>query len=161
SLVQFGHGRFQKRIQATVTTETRHIAVEIASDKEETNRILGDLGLPVPLQRLVYTEEEAAAAAVKIGLPVVVKPYNGNHGRGVSLDLDDTAHVREAFHKAHEHSRAVIVEQFVTGNDYRMLVVSGRLIAVAQRVPGHVVGDGKHTIEELVEITNRDPRRGI
>jgi len=161
SLVQFGHGRFQKRIQATITSETHHIAVEIASDKEETNRILADLGLPVPLQRVVYGEEEAAKEAVKLGFPVVVKPYNGNHGRGVSLDLRDAAHVREAFHKAREHSRAVVVEQFVTGRDYRMLVVDGRLIAVAERVPGHVVGDGIHTIEELVEITNRDPRRGI
>jgi cyanophycin synthetase len=161
SLVQFGHGRFQKRIQATITSETHHIAVEIASDKEETNRILADLGLPVPHQRVVYGEEEAAKEAVKLGFPVVVKPYNGNHGRGVSLDLRDPAHVREAFHKAREHSRAVVVEQFVTGRDYRMLVVDGRLIAVAERVPGHVVGDGIHTIEELVEITNRDPRRGI
>jgi len=161
SLVQFGHGKYQRRIQATITSETRHIAVEIASDKEETNRILGDLGLPVPQQRLVHTEEEAASAAVKIGFPVVVKPYNGNHGRGVSLDLRDTAHVRHAFHKAQEHSRAVIVESFVTGNDYRMLVVHGRLIAVAQRVPGHVIGDGTHTVEQLVERTNRDPRRGI
>jgi len=161
SLVQFGHGKYQRRIQATITSETRHIAVEIASDKEETNRILGDLGLPVPQQRLVYSEEEAASAAVKIGFPVVVKPYNGNHGRGVSLDLRDTAHVRHAFHKAQEHSRAVIVESFVTGNDYRMLVVDGRLIAVAQRVPGHVIGDGTHTVEQLVELTNQDPRRGI
>jgi cyanophycin synthetase len=161
SLVQFGHGRFQKRIQATITSETRHISVEIASDKEETNRILGDLGLPVPQQRLVYSEEDAAIAGQKMGFPVVVKPYNGNHGRGVSLDLRDGARVREAFRKAREHSRAVIVESFVTGHDYRMLVVNGTLIAAAERVPGHVVGDGTHTVTELVEIANRDPRRGI
>ena len=161
SLVQFGHGRYQKRIQATITSQTHHIAVEIASDKEETNRILGDLGLPVPQQRVVYGEEEAAKESVKLGFPVVVKPYNGNHGRGVSLDLKDPGHVREAFHKAREHSRAVVVEQFITGRDYRMLVVDGRLIAVAERVPGHVVGDGVHTIEALVEETNHDPRRGI
>ena len=161
SLIQFGHGKWQKRIQATVTSETRHIAVEIASDKEETNRILGDLGLPVPQQRLVYSEEEAAKESVKLGFPVVVKPYNGNHGRGVSLDLRDPAHVREAFHRAREHSRAVVVESFITGRDFRMVVVNGRLVAVAERVPGHVVGDGHHTVEELVEITNQDPRRGI
>jgi cyanophycin synthetase len=161
SLVQLGHGRFQKRIQATITSETRHISVEIASDKEETNRILGDLGLPVPQQRLVYSDEEAAVAAQKIGFPVVVKPYNGNHGRGVSLDLEDGPHVREAFKKAREHSRAVIVESFVTGHDYRLLVVNGQLIAAAERVPGHVVGDGRHSVAELVEITNQDPRRGI
>jgi cyanophycin synthetase len=161
SLIQFGHGRYQKRIQATITSQTHHIAVEIASDKEETNRILGDLGLPVPQQRLVYNEEEAAKEAVKLGFPVVLKPYNGNHGRGVSLDLKDPAAVREAFHKAREVSRAVVVERFVTGRDYRMLVVNGQLIAVAERVPGHVMGDGVHTVEELIEIANQDPRRGI
>jgi cyanophycin synthetase len=161
SLIQFGHGKYQRRIQATVTSETRHIAVEIASDKEETNRILGDLGLPVPQQRLVYTAEEAAKAAVKLGFPVVVKPYNGNHGRGVSLHLEDGAHVREAFEKAREHSRAVVVETFIHGLDHRMLVVHGELIAVARREPGHVVGDGVHTVEQLVEIANQDPRRGI
>ncbi len=161
SLVQFGHGRHQHRIQATITSETRHIAVEIASDKEETNRILGDLGLPVPQQRLVYSEEEAAVAAQKLGFPVVVKPYNGNHGRAVALDLRDGAHVREAFRHAREVSRAVIVETFVAGRDYRLLVVDGRLIAAAERVPGHVVGDGDHTIAQLVDLTNHDPRRGI
>ncbi|MCC6348709.1 MAG: cyanophycin synthetase [Candidatus Eisenbacteria bacterium] len=161
SLVQFGHARYQRRIQATITSETRHIAVEIASDKEETNRILTTLGLPVPQQRLVYSEEEAATAAQKLGFPVVVKPYNGNHGRGVALDLRDGAHVRAAFHQAREISRAVIVESFVAGRDYRMLVVNGQLIAVAERVPGRVVGDGVHTVAQLVEITNQDPRRGI
>jgi cyanophycin synthetase len=161
SLVQFGHARYQRRIQATITSETRHIAVEIASDKEETNRILTTLGLPVPQQRLVYNEEEAAMAAQKLGYPVVVKPYNGNHGRGVSLNLEDGVRVRAAFRAAREISRGVIVESFVTGRDYRMLVVDGRLIAVAERVPGHVVGDGRHTVAELVEITNQDPRRGI
>jgi cyanophycin synthetase len=161
SLIQFGHGKYQRRIQATVTSETRHIAVEIASDKEETNRILGDLGLPVPQQRLVYSAEEAARSAVKLGFPVVVKPYNANHGRGVSLNLADTEHVRDAFEKAREHSRAVVVETFIPGFDHRMLVVNGELIAVARREPGHVVGDGAHTVEQLVAIENEDPRRGI
>ena len=161
SLIQLGHGKYQRRIQATITSETRHIAVEIASDKEETNRILGDLGLPVPKQELVYAEDECVKAAVRIGWPVVVKPYNANHGRGVSLDLRDAEHVREAFEKAREHSRAVVVESFVRGLDHRMLVVDGRLIAVARREPGHVVGDGVHSVEQLIEITNQDPRRGI
>jgi cyanophycin synthetase len=161
SLIQFGHGRWQRRIQATVTSETRHIAVEIASDKEETNRILGDLGLPVPRQRLVYSEEDAVATATRFGFPVVVKPLDANHGRGVSLDLSDAEHVVTAFHKAREHSRGVIVESFIQGFDHRMLVVHGELIAVAQRIPGHVVGDGRHDVEELVEIVNQDPRRGI
>ena len=150
SLIQLGHGKFQKRIQATITSETRHIAVEIASDKEEANRILSDLGLPVPRQELVQTEEDAARVATKIGFPVVVKPYNANHGRGVSIDLKDGPAVRAAFHEAREHSRSVLVESMIQGFDHRMLVVNGTLIAVAKRVPGHVVGDGVHTIEQLV-----------
>lgn len=161
SLVQFGHGKFQKRIQATITSETRHIAVSIASDKEETNGILGDLGLPVPRQRLVRSAEDAASAAERLGYPVVVKPLDANHGRGVSLDLTSSDQVRTAFATAREHSRSVIVENFLKGFDHRMLVIGGELIAVAKRVPGHVVGDGTHTIAELVDLVNRDPRRGI
>jgi cyanophycin synthetase len=161
SLIQFGHGRFQQRIQATVTSRTSHIAVELASDKEETNRILANLGLPVPRQRLVQGEDDAVAAAESIGYPVVVKPFNANHGRGISIHLTTEAQVREAFQVAREHSRSVIVETFITGEDHRMLVINGELVAVSKRVPGHVVGDGVHTIEELVEEVNRDPSRGI
>ncbi|MFO0637232.1 MAG: cyanophycin synthetase [Nannocystaceae bacterium] len=161
SLVQLGHGRYQKRIQATVTSETRHIAVDIASDKELTNRILADLGLPVPKQHVVRSTERAVDAARRLGYPVVVKPLDANHGRGVSIDLSDDDAVRLAFSKAQEHSRHVIVETYIKGFDHRMLVVNGELIAVAKRVPGHVVGDGEHTIEQLVELVNSDPRRGI
>ena len=161
SLVQFGHGRHGRRIQATITSETRHIAVEIASDKEETNQILGDLGVPVPRQRLVYKAEAAVRAARRIGYPVVVKPLNANHGKGVSIGLNDAERVATAFEHAREHGRTIIVESFIEGIDHRMLVVDGELIAVAKRVPGHVVGDGRQTIEALVEEVNRDPRRGI
>jgi cyanophycin synthetase len=161
SLVQMGHGKYQQRIQATVTSKTPHIAVEISSDKEETNRILGDLGLPVPQQRLVYSSSEAVRSAERIGFPVVVKPFNANHGRGVSLNLTDFEHVRIAFERAREISRGVIVEKFITGFDHRILVVNGEVVAAAKRVPGHVVGDGKQTIGELVAEVNRDPRRGI
>jgi cyanophycin synthetase len=158
SLVQFGHGRFQRRIQATVTGETRHIAVAIASDKEETIRILGDLGLPVPRQKLVYQARDAVAQAERIGYPVVVKPLDANHG---SVRLTDAEQVKTAFEGARQHSNAVIVETFIEGLDHRMLVVNGELIAVSKRVPGHVIGDGKQTVAELVEAVNRDPRRGI
>ncbi len=161
SLIQLGHGRYQQRLQATITSRTPHIAVEVASDKEETNRILGDLGVPVPGQRLAYNEDDALRAARRIGYPVVVKPYNANHGRGVSINLSDDEQVRRAFAQAREHSRAVIVESYINGHDHRMLVVNGELIAVAKRVPGHVVGDGVHTIEELIDEVNKDPRRGI
>ncbi len=161
SLIQFGHGVHQQRIQATVTSRTPHIAVELASDKEETNKILSNLGLPVPRQRLVRNESEAVRAAEAIGYPVVVKPYNANHGRGVAIHLTEEGQVRAAFPLAQAHSSSVIVESFITGDDHRMLVVNGHLVAVAKRVPGHVQGDGSHTIEELVAIVNNDPRRGV
>src|SRR5919112_938560 len=161
SLIQLGHGRFQQRIQATVTSRTSHIAVELASDKEETNQILAKLGLPVPMQRLVQREDDALSAAERVGYPVVVKPFNANHGRGISIHLTSEEQVRTAFEVAREHSRSVIVESFITGEDHRMLVINGELVAVALRLPGHVVGDGMHTIEQLVEKVNQDPRRGV
>ncbi|WP_284164128.1 cyanophycin synthetase [Frigidibacter sp. SD6-1] len=163
SLVQFGHGKFQQRIQATITSQTKHIAVEISCDKEDTHNMLNDLGLPVPQQRLVYSPRDAVRAARRIGYPVVVKPLDGNHGRGVSINLTEDAQVEVAFGEAREQSksRGILVEQFITGMDHRMLVVNGELVAVAKRVPGHVVGDGKHTIAELIDIVNSDPRRGI
>jgi cyanophycin synthetase len=161
SMVQFGHGRWQERIQATVTSMTPHIAVEIASDKDETNRILADLGLPVPEQHLVYGPADAVRAANRVGYPVVVKPLNANHGRGVSLDLGDDEHVEIAFEKALEHSRGVLVEKFATGFDHRILVINGEVAAVSKRVPGHIVGDGTSTVAQLVDKVNEDPRRGI
>jgi len=161
SLVQFGHGKYQHRIQATTTGNTSNIAVELASDKEETNIILRDLGLPVPKQRLVRSSSDAKRAAERIGFPVVLKPLAGNHGRGVSINLRTPDEVEVAFDKAREHGRNVIVESFLEGYDHRILVVNGELVAAAKRVPGHVIGDGKHTIEQLVDIVNEDPRRGV
>ena len=161
SLVQFGHGKYQQRIQATVTGKTPHIAVELASDKEETNKILGTLGLPVPRQQLVTSQTDALKAAQKLGGPVVLKPYNGNHGRGITINIQAEDDVREAFQAAQAHSRSVIVETFQEGDDHRLLVVNGELIAATRRTPGHVVGDGTSTIAELVEAVNADPRRGV
>ncbi len=161
SLIQLGYGVHQQRIQATVTGRTSHIAVELAGDKEETNKILANLGLPVPKQRLVQTAERAVNAAERLGFPVVLKPYNGNHGRGVSINLSDKDEIRAAFARAAEHSRSVIVETYITGHDHRMVVIDGELVAVSKREPGHVVGDGEHTIEQLIAIVNSDPRRGI
>lgn len=161
SLVQFGHGRFQKRIQATTTSLTSNIAVELASDKEETNQILRDLGLPVPEQRLVQSAREAVRAARRIGGPVVTKPLAGNHGRGVSIKLMSEEEVEAGFAKAAEYGRNVVVESYLEGFDHRLLVINGELVAAAKRIPGHVVGDGSHSVAELVEILNQDPRRGI
>ena len=160
SLVQLGHGKYQQRIQATVTGRTPHIAVELASDKEETNKILGSLGLPVPRQELVHDASDAVRAARKLGA-VVTKPFNGNHGRGITINLTTDDEVRAGFEAAREHSRSVIVETFVGGDDHRLLVVNGELIAATKRTPGHVVGDGRSTVAELVEIVNQDPRRGV
>ncbi|MEM9395852.1 MAG: cyanophycin synthetase [Pseudomonadota bacterium] len=161
SLIQLGHGRYQKRLQATITSETPHIAVELASEKDETNRILGDLGLPVPHQALVYRFRRAKTAAERIGYPVVLKPLNANHGRGVTTDIRNEEQLEKAYDKAKEHSDGVIVETFIEGLDHRLLVVGGKLVAAAKRVPAHVVGDGHKTVRELVDQVNEDPRRGV
>src|SRR5271168_4407169 len=161
SLVQLGHGKYQQRIQATVTSRTSHIAVELASDKEETNKILATLGLPVPKQELVQSERQAVRASQRIGFPVVTKPYNGNHGRWISIRLTSDDEVAQGFLVAREHSRSVIVESFLEGDDHRLLVVNDELVAATRRTPGHVVGDGRHTIAQLIELVNRDPRRGV
>jgi len=161
SLVQLGHGKYQQRIQATVTGRTSHIAVELASDKEETNKILASLGLPVPKQELVRTEEAALRAARRLGGPVVTKPYNGNHGRGITIAISKDEDVIAGFKAAQEHSNSVIVETYLAGDDHRLLVVNGELVAATKRTPGHVVGDGTRSVRELVDIVNSDPRRGV
>ena len=161
SLVQFGHGKYQQRIQATTTGRTGNIAVDLAGDKQETNGILRDLGLPVPEQRIVRRASEAVRAAKRIGFPVVLKPLDGNHGRGVSINLKTDEEVELGFKKAAEHGRTIIVESHIEGFDHRLLVVNGELVAAAKREPGHVLGDGKHSIAELVDIVNDDPRRGV
>jgi cyanophycin synthetase len=161
SLIQLGHGKYQQRVQATVTGRTPHIAVELASDKEETNKILAGLGLPVPQQELVQSETQAVRAARRIGFPVVTKPYNGNHGRGISIRLTSEEEVAHGFVLAREHSRSVVVESFLEGDDHRLLVVNGVLVAATRRTPGHVVGDGEHSVTQLIDIVNQDPRRGV
>jgi cyanophycin synthetase len=163
SLVQLGHGIYQKRIRATMTSQTSSLGVDIASDKKLTNRLLQATGIPVPRSEVVRTEDEAATAAATIGYPVAMKPVDGNHGRGVMLNLGDEAAVRAGYAAARAESRngGVVVETFLKGNDYRCLVIGGELRAVAQRVPAHIEGDGKRTVAELVEATNADPRRGI
>jgi cyanophycin synthetase len=163
SLLQLGWGKYQQRIRATMTSKTSSLAVDIAGDKDMTRKLLASAGLPVPRGEIVRSEDEAVAAARRIGFPVVTKPLDGNHGRGVELDLRTDRAVRAGFKRALKEARRgqVVVESFVTGNDYRVLVVGGRMVAVAERVPAHVIGDGTHTVAELVDQTNRDPRRGI
>ena len=163
SLVQLGQGVHQKRIRATMTSQTPSVAVDIASNKELTLNLLSAAGLPVPKSASVRTVEEAVRLANRTGYPVVLKPLDGNHGRGVMLDLRSDDEVRGAFDVAKEESRGglVIVETYVTGRDYRCLVIDGKIAAIAERVPAHVIGDGTHTVAELVERTNADPRRGV
>jgi cyanophycin synthetase len=163
SLVQLGQGVHAKRIRATMTSQTGSVAVDIASDKEMTLQLLAAAGLPVPQSKAVRTIEGAIEVAHRIGWPVVVKPLDGNHGRGVGLNLQDETALTKAFGVAKEESRRgwLVVENYLVGNDYRFLVVGGRMVAVAERVPAHVIGDGVKTVAELVELTNADPRRGV
>jgi cyanophycin synthetase len=160
SLVQLGYGRQRRLVQTAMTSMTSAVGVDIAGDKKLTTRLLERTGVPVPRGVVVYSEAEAVAALERLDVPVVVKPLNGNHGRGVSVDLESVEQVVAAYRLAREHSDAVLVEEYLLGRDYRVLVVGGRLVAAAERTPAHVVGDGQHSVAELIEIENRDPRRG-
>jgi cyanophycin synthetase len=163
SLVQLGHGRYQRRIWATRTSVTSGVATDIAGNKELTNQLLRDMGIPSPAGIVVRSSNGAVRAANRLGYPVVLKPMDGNHGRGVCLDLQNATQVKRQFAHARSESRdgSVLVERMVTGKDYRVLVVEGEAIAVAERVPAQVIGDGVHTVGQLVDITNADPRRGV
>ncbi|HSP32170.1 MAG TPA: cyanophycin synthetase, partial [Halomonas sp.] len=161
SYVQLGHGCRQQRIQATVTCRTSLISYGIADDKHWTKQVLGEAGIPVPLGRACHSIEEALEAALDIGYPVVVKPLIGNHGRGVSTNITDELACREAFTTASLHHSTVMVETFVKGDDHRLLVINGKLVAAARRCPAHVVGDGQTTLQMLIDRENQDPRRGI
>jgi cyanophycin synthetase len=159
SLVQLGYGSQQRKILAAATSYTSAIAEDIVQDKDLTRRLLQEVGLPVPAGRPVSSPEDAWAAAQEIGLPVVVKPRDGNQGRGVAVNLFTREQVMAAFEAAKEESSSVITEQFAEGQDYRLLVVGRQLVAAARRLPANVVGDGIHTITQLIAIANQDPRR--
>ncbi|MBK8363658.1 MAG: cyanophycin synthetase [Bacteroidetes bacterium] len=160
SLVQLGYGKNQHRIQATVASTTSSIAVEVACDKEETKNLLEAASIPVPRGRVVYDEEDLDTAVKRIGYPIVLKPVGGNHGRGATINVQNWEEAKEALALAKRVSRGVIVEKFITGYDYRLLVVNYKFIAGAKRTPAMVTGDGVHTVQQLIEIVNSDPRRG-
>ena len=160
SLVQLGYGVHQKRIQATTTVNTNMIAVDIAGNKHATKTLLGDMGVPVPKGFRIREEDELESTLERVGFPVVIKPLDGNHGKGATVGINSLEDAIVAFGKAKEYSRWIIVEKQLIGADFRALVVNNRLIAVAERVPAHVVGDGKSTIQKLIDKTNADPRRG-
>jgi cyanophycin synthetase len=161
AMVQFGYGVHQKRVQATLSNYTSILGVELASDKQGTKQILRESGVPVPRGVVInYLDELAGAIEDVGGYPIVIKPLDGNHGRGITIDIKAWEEAETAYDAAKEVSRSVIVERFYRGRDHRILVVNGKLIAVAERVPAHVIGDGQHTISELIDLTNQDPRRG-
>jgi cyanophycin synthetase len=160
SLVMLGHGVNQTRIQATVSSTTSNIAVEIACDKEETKNLLDAASIPIPRGRIIYDEEELESAVKSIGYPIVLKPVNGNHGRGITTNVRNWDDAIVAMIAAKKVSRAVICEKFVTGFDYRLLVINYKLIAAAKRTPAAITGDGVHTVKELIDSVNSDPRRG-
>jgi cyanophycin synthetase len=160
-LIQLGYGVNQKRIQATMTSNTGILGVELACDKEGTKRILGASGIPVPKGTVINFMDELEESIEQVGgYPIVIKPLDGNHGRGITIDIRTWKEAEEAYDAARQVSRSIIVERYYTGRDHRVLVVNGKVVAVAERVPAHVVGDGRSTIAELIEHTNKDPKRG-
>lgn len=161
AMIQLGYGVHQKRIQATLSNHSGILAVELACDKEGTKQILRDAGVPVPKGTVVHYMDELQDAIADVGgYPIVIKPLNGNHGRGITIDIRNWEEAEKAYDIAKEISRAVIVERYYAGFDHRVLVVNGKVVAVAQRIPAHVVGDGHSTIQELIDQTNLDPHRG-
>ncbi|MCD1116980.1 cyanophycin synthetase [Chryseobacterium turcicum] len=160
SLVQLGYGINQQRFQATITGNTSSIAVDIACNKELTKRMLHDAAIPVPMGDLIVDEEELQSVIKKIGYPIVIKPLDGNHGKGSSINVNDWVSSVIGLEHAQKYSRKVIVEKYITGYDFRVLVINNKMVAAARRVPAHIVGDGESNIEQLIEKENQDPRRG-
>jgi len=160
-LIQLGYGVNQKRMQATMTDNTSVLGVELACDKEATKRILADAGVPVPRGTTINFLDDLEEAIEQVGgYPIVIKPLDGNHGRGITIDIRTREEAETAYDAARLVSRAVIVERYYVGRDHRVLVVDGKVVAVAERVPAHVIGNGRSTIFELIEETNKDPNRG-
>ena len=160
SMVQFGWGSKQRRIQAAETDSSSAIAEAIAQDKDLTKKLLHAAGVPVPRGRPVLDANDAWVAAQAIGTPVVVKPRDGNQGKGVTVNISTREELEAAFHNAAKFRDEVMVERFLPGSDYRLLVVGDKLVAAARREPPLVIGDGQHTVSQLVERVNADPRRG-
>lgn len=160
SLVQLGYGVNQKRIRATIASTTGSIAVDIACDKEETKNLLEAAQIPVPRGRIVYSEEGLKEALERINYPIVTKPVDGNHGKGATTNITNWEDAVKGLEAAKKYSRGVIVEKFITGQDHRVLVINYKFVAAAIRKPASVIGDGKSTIQQLIDKTNEDPRRG-
>jgi cyanophycin synthetase len=160
SRVMLGYGINQKHVQATIASTTGNLAVEIACDKEETKRLLEAAAIPVPNGVIVYDEDDVYDAIDELGFPLVIKPVNGNHGRGATINIKTEEQAIDAFGIAQKISEGVIVERYVQGDDYRLLVINHKLVAAAKRTPAAVTGDGVSSIRELIDKENADPRRG-
>lgn len=160
SLVQLGYGVNQMRFQATITCKTSNIAVDIACNKEETKRMLDMASIPVASGGICVDEEDLENVIKKIGFPIVIKPLDGNHGKGASINVKNLEDAKAGLAHAKNYSRRVIVEKFITGFDFRVLVIDNKLVAAALREPAHVKGDGVNSIQQLIDETNKDPRRG-
>src|SRR4029078_5037452 len=160
SLVQLGYGVNQKRIRATIASTTSNIAADIAGDKEETKLLLDAAQLPVPKGTVIRTEEGLKDAIESLGYPLVIKPIDGNHGKGNTTNITNYNQALKAFAAAKEYNRSLIAEKFITGYDFRALVINYKFVCAALRTPASVTGDGEHTIQWLIDETNKDPRRG-
>jgi cyanophycin synthetase len=160
SLVQLGYGINQMRFQATITCKTSSIAVDIACNKEQTKKMLDAASIPVANGGICVDEDDLDDVIQKIGYPIVIKPLDGNHGKGASINVKTREDAVDGLAYAKKYSHRVIVEKFITGHDFRVLIIDNKLVAAAKREPAHVKGDGKQTIQQLIEETNKDPRRG-
>ena len=160
SLVQLGYGINQMRFQATITCKTSSIAVDIACNKEQTKKMLDAASIPVASGGICVDEEDLDEVIRKIGYPIVLKPLDGNHGKGASINVKTREEAVQGLEYAKKYSHRIIVEKFITGYDFRVLIIDNKLVAAAKREPAHVKGDGKQTIQQLIEETNRDPLRG-
>ena len=160
SLVQLGYGVNQMRFQATITCKTSSIAVDIACNKEQTKKMLDAASIPVASGGICVDEEDLEAVIKKIGYPIVLKPLDGNHGKGASINVKTWEDAVEGLAYAKKYSHRIIVEKFITGYDFRVLVIDNKLVAAAKREPAHVKGDGTNTIQQLIDETNLDPKRG-
>lgn len=160
SFIQLGHGKNQVRFMATLTDKTSSIAVDIAGDKEETKRMLKEQAIPVADGMTISSPDDLEEVISELGFPLVFKPLNANHGKGASINVKTVQEAEDAFRYAQKYSGKVIAERYISGYDFRVLVINNKMVAAAQRIPANVKGDGMHTVQQLIDIENQDPRRG-